>query len=101
MNEQNLLEGTKIKLSLDDEIFQKSIIINNSRKIFTDNEKDITFIEIKREDNIKDISILAIDENMFEDDFKQIYKNEIVYMIHYEKGEKVKYSLGKIKYRWR
>jgi len=97
LNEQNLLEGTKIKLSLDDEIFQKSIIINNSRKTFTDYGKDITFIEIKPEDDIEDKSILAIDENMLEDDFKHIYEENDVYMMYYAGGKEA-LSLGKIIY---
>jgi len=98
LNEQDIIEGSKINFSLDDDKIPKSITINNSRKKFTDYGKDITFIEIKPEDDIKDKSILAIDENMLEDDYKQIYINNKVYMIHYEKGEEVKHSVGEIKY---
>ena len=98
LDEQNILEGSKINFSLNDENIQKSITISNSRIAFTDKEKDITFIQIKPEDDINDKSILPIDENFLEDDFKQIYKNNDAYMIHYEKGEAVKYSLGEIKY---
>jgi hypothetical protein len=98
LNEQNILEGSKINFSLNDEKIKKSITINNSRITFTDDKKDITFIEIMPEDDIKDKSILLIDENFLEDDFKQKYENCDVYMIHYEKGEVVKHSLGVIKY---
>jgi len=98
LNEQNLLEGAKIDFSLNNEKDQKSITISNSRKTFTDHGKDITFIEIKPEDDIEDKSILAIDENMLEDDFKQIYEKNDVYMIHYEEGKEVKHSLGEIIY---
>jgi len=98
LNEQDIIEGAKLNFSLNDEKIQKSITVNNSRKKFTDYGKDITFIEIKQEDDIKDESFLAIDENMLEDDYKQIYINNKVYMIHYEKGEEVKYSLGEIEY---
>ena len=98
LNEQNILEGSKINFSLNDEKIKKSITINNSRITFTDDKKDITFIEIMPEDGIKDKSLLPIDENFLEDDFKQIYENCDVFMIHYEKGEVVKHSLGEIKY---
>ena len=98
LDEQDILEGSKINFSLNDEKIKKSITISNSRITFTDKKKDITFIQIKPEDDINDKSILAIDENFLEDDFKQIYKNNDAYMIHYEKGEAVKYSLGVIKY---
>ena len=98
LNEQNIIEGAKINFSLDNEKIQKSITINNSRKTFTDYGKDITFIEIKPEDDIKDKSILAIDENMLENNYKQIYIKSKVYMIHYEKGKEVKHSPGEIEY---
>ena len=99
LNENNLVEGTKIKFSLNNGRIKKSITISNSRKTFTDHEKDVTFIEIKPvEDDIKDESILFIDENALKDDSKEIYKDYDAYIIHYEKGEEVKYSLGVIKY---
>ena len=99
LNENNLVEGTKINFSLNNGRIKKSITISNSRKTFTDHEKDVTFIEIKPvEDDIKDESILLIDENALKDDYKEKYKDYDVYVIHYEKGEDVKYSSGVIKY---
>ena len=99
LNENNLVEGEKIYFSLNDEKIQKSIIISKSRKTFTNEEKDVTFIEIKPdEDNINDESILDLDENIFKDDLNKIYEKKSVYIVHYEEGKVVKYSLGKIKY---
>ena len=64
MNENILVEGAKLNFLLNNDKIEKSIAISNSRKTFTNKEKDITFIEIKPEDNIEDESFLAI-ENIF------------------------------------
>ena len=98
LNENNLAEGAKINFSLNDDKIEKSITISNSRKTFTDEEKDVTFIEIKPEDNIKDESILNIDEKIFKDDPNKIYEKKAAYIVHYEEGKVAKHSLGKINY---
>ena len=98
LDEQNILEGKKINFSLNNERIKKSITISNSRKTFTDKEKDVTFIEIKPDDNIGEESIIDIDENLFKEDFNKLYDKKSVYIVHYEEGKDVKYSLGKIKF---
>jgi V8-like Glu-specific endopeptidase len=88
----------EIKLTLDNDKITKSIVINNSRKIYTSKEKDITIIEIDHEkDNINFDAFLNVDENIYKDDLNEKYQNESVYIIHYENGKKAKYSLGIIR----
>ena len=53
IDDKYIKENDKIEISLNDENENKSIIINNKRKIYTNKEYDITIIEIKpRKDEI-------------------------------------------------
>jgi hypothetical protein len=95
LDENNLAQGSEIKFTLDNEKIKKSIVINNSRKIYTSKEKDITIIEIDHEkDNINFDAFLNVDDNIYKDDLNEKYQNESVYIIHYENGNTAKHSLG-------
>ena len=53
IDDKYIKENDKIEISLNDDKENKSIIINNKRKIYTNKEYDITIIEIKpRQDDI-------------------------------------------------
>ena len=71
--------------------------MNYSRKIFTDEKLDITFIEIKRKkDKMKDFHFINIDDKIDskEKNLNAIYKNKSIYIVHYPKGENVAVSFG-------
>ena len=77
----------------------RKIIIDKKRKIFTDNKKDIdvSFIEIKSNDNIN--NFLEIDEEIInaEKNIRETkYKKHSFYLIHYPKNEDVEVSYGQI-----
>ena len=94
-----IARGMEIKFTLDNDKITKSIIINNSRRIYTSEykEKDITIIEINPlKDNINFDAFLNVDENIFNVDLIDIYKNKSVYVIYYEDGKTTKYSQGLI-----
>ena len=75
----------EMKLIFNDK-FEKILKLNNKRKIYINESKDITIIEIKKEDNYNLNNFLDIDYDIFEnvnlnDKFKSIY------IIHFPFGK--------------
>ena len=90
----NVISGIEkeIKLIFNDKL-EKVLQLNSTRKIYTNNIKDITIIEIKKEDNYNLNNFLDIDYDIFEninlnDKFKSIY------LIHFPFGNKPSLSTG-------
>ena len=97
LDENELKNSDIIKYDFkDDEQIRKIKIGNNKRKIYTSKEFDITFIEIKQnEDNINEF--LEIDEeimNKNEEYIETTYKNKSIYIPHYPKGKEIVVSYG-------
>ena len=88
--------GDKIKLIFEFEV--KIIIIDESRRIYINKEYNITIIELK-ENEFEDNEYLQIDDFLIykENELNKIYKNKLVYIIHYPNGEGIAYSIDKIK----
>ena len=82
----------EIKLIFNDKI-EKILKLNNTRKIYTNEDKDITIIEIKKEDNYNIKDFLEIDYDIFED-LNDKYKS--IYIIHYPFGREPSLSIGTI-----
>ena len=98
LDENDISPGKKINFSLNNEQIQCSIIMNDSRKVYTNINSDATIIEINPdEDNISFESFLDIDENIYKDNPNEAYANKTVYILHYENGKVMKYSVGNIK----
>ena len=95
INDNDISNNICVDLSINNSI-KKKIKIDNSRKKYTNSEKniDITIIEIKPEDGI--INFLEVDGNIYKDIFELEYSNELIYIIHYPKGE-LSISYGLIK----
>ena len=55
----------EIKLIFNDEL-ERTLKLNNTRKIYTNEYKDITIIEIKKEDNFNCNNFLEIDYDIFD-----------------------------------
>ena len=72
----------------------KEINLNNRIK-YTNKEYDITIIEIKEEDNIKDY--LELDENIIKEGINQLYINNPIYIIQYSEQKKLGVSYGILK----
>lgn len=94
LSEENLILGKTIKLSLNDEKEFKEILLNNLRYIYTNKSLDITFIEIKEEDEIYDF--LDIDENINQSEkfYKELFFRKGIYILHYPSGIKIMVSYG-------
>ena len=99
LNEDDLKNNNIIKYTLkDDEEIRKIIIDDNKRKIYTSKELDISFIEIKEnEDNINEY--LEIDEEIINKNKEYIettYKNKSIYILHYPLGKDIVVSYGNL-----
>ena len=97
LDENAISINKTIEFSLDNETFFYKIIIDNSRKTFTNKDYDITIIELKTNDGLSYDSFLDIDDNIKDNDLNEIYKNKTIYIIHYPLGQDAKCSLGTVK----
>ena len=79
LNENGLKENKKLDLSLNDEKETITIDLSIERKTYFNKEYDITLIELKDEDKIKDY--LELDDNLFQDNSEIIYRNKSINMI--------------------
>jgi hypothetical protein len=80
---------------MNEENKKYEIEIDEERNIYTSEIYDITIIEIREEDNIKLDSYFEIDDNKNELDYN--YINKSIYLLNYQKGNKIHYSKGTIK----
>ena len=95
LEEIDIKEDKKIVISINNENEFKIIKIDNSRKIYTSEVLDITFIEIKPKiDKIN--NFLDIDENINKNEkfINDIYYKKSIYTLHYQKGKDIVVSYG-------
>ena len=91
LDKYNISQGKTINFSLENDKEFHSITIDNSRRTYTSEEKDVTIIEIRtKADKIEEKSFFEIDKEINHD------KPPYIYITHYEKGDEAKYSIGKI-----
>ena len=93
----DILPGKKIKFSLFNDKRSYEILIDESRIAFTNEEYDVTIIEITKNDGLKKNNFFDLDNQIFNDNAKIIFKNEQIYLLHYPKGIEMTYSPGLIK----
>ena len=95
LSEKDLQIGKKIKLLIGGE--EKLLKINNQRKIYTNEEYDISIIELKTKDNLISNELLEIDNEIFKDQkLDKKFSNKTIYIIHYPEGKEGNYSLDVI-----
>ena len=101
INEKDLEINKELRITLDDDKIEKILKINKQRKTFTNKDIDVTIIEIIPSiDEIYTNNFIEIDQNAFNDNYKEIYedeKNNTIYILQYPKGEALSYSLGIVK----
>ena len=73
LNENDFKENKKLKLSLYDEKNTITIDLGIGRETYFNKEYNITLIELKEEDNIK--NYLELDNNLFQDNIEINYIN--------------------------
>ena len=93
LNENNLKQE-KIKIKYKDE--EKYLKLDESRKKFTDEDLDVTIIEIRPDlDDIKDF--LDIDLRCFKENYNETYKNDKkIYILQIPHGVEISFSYGEI-----
>ena len=95
LNEKDIQPGQKIKFSTDNDKITYNISIDNTRKIYSNIDYDVTFIEIKEDDRIDEKSFFDLDKRIFQEN--DMLKNCQVVLLHYPRGEEMVYSAGIIK----
>jgi hypothetical protein len=89
-------KGKKINFSFENDKYPFSIIIDDSRITHTSVELDVTIIEIRESDNLDIKSFLEVDENIYENNALDNYKQKSIYLLHYPHGIKSNFSFGVI-----
>ena len=85
LEKEELIPGNKIyiKLNIMNLNFNLKIIIDNSRKIYTNSKYGVTIVEIKKneyENIIDNTSFFEIDDDIFGDDLNK-YKNKLIFCL--------------------
>ena len=96
LDRNDILKDKKIEFSIDNDKIEKEFIIDETRKTYTNEEYDITIVEMKKEDNLNFNQFLEIDENIFELEKYDNYRQKSIYLIYYPNGNKSTYASGKI-----
>ena len=83
-------KGAQISIEIKDEIDYKVLNLNNRIK-YTNEEFDITIIEIKDEDKINNFNYLELDEVLIKDimmnyNMNEKFIDETIYIMHYLEG---------------
>ena len=91
LDKENIKIGERISLEYKSEL--KNFLLDENRKVFTNEDLDYTCIEIKKEDNFKDFFL--IDENILNDNGYN-YENQDILILQFPKGGEISFSEGKI-----
>ena len=91
LDKESIKIGERISLEYKSE--KKNFLLDENRKVFTNEELDYTCIEIKKEDNFKDFFL--IDENILNDNGYN-YENQDILILQFPKGGEISFSEGKI-----
>ena len=78
-----------IDISLDNGEKELKIVIDDSRRTFTNELYDLTIIEMKPSDGVGCDSFLEIDKDLYKENFKKIFKLKSIYLLHYPKGSEI------------
>ena len=96
LKKEYIMKGKKVNINLRDK--KISILIDDSRRIFTDELYDITIIEMKENDGLDFNNFLEIDDSIHKNNFEEYFKNRSVYLIHHPKSvDEAEFAVGIIK----
>ena len=84
-------------IAISNDFISKKILIDDSRKAYTNKENGVTFIEIKESDEIDLNSFLDIDFEFYENNPSKHYNNKEIYLLHENFDENNRFSLAKLK----
>ena len=92
INENYMKENKEISILLNDNKEAKIIDLTIKREKYFSKEYDITLIELRENDGIKEY--LELDDNIFKDNEKVFYEGESIYIIQYPNGKEACVSYG-------
>ena len=93
IDEKYIKQNNKIKITLNDDKEIKLINLDDDRLLYSNEEYDITIIEIFPEkDEIN--NFMEIDEIMFKEESNILYNNKSIYIIQYPNCDKASVSYG-------
>ena len=94
LGEEDIKINKKIVFAINNEEEIKSFIIDENRKKYTNEEFDVTIIEIyENKDNIKDF--LEFDDQIKNIKYlNNLYNNESIYLLHYPEKKNICVSYG-------
>ena len=92
LSEEYINENKEINILLNDDNEALIIDLNIERKKYFNEEYDITLIEIKEKDKIKEY--LELDDRIFKDNEKIYYEEKSIYILQYLNGKNACVSYG-------
>ena len=90
LKQDDIKNNKIVKITIDDDKIEKDLKMDESRIRFTKEDMDFTLIEIKPIDKINYFFDVVDDLN------ENNYKNKIIYILQYPKGEESSHSIGAI-----
>ena len=97
IKEKDLMEGNRIKFTKNNDKYSFEIIIDDFRKIYSNQDFEVTIIEIKENDNLDMNSFLELDDQIFKDIPNDLYKGKSIYLIGHPAGGMPTFSMGLVK----
>ena len=99
LNEEYLKMNKYIEITFDDNKQNRKLNINNSRYIFLSKLLNVTIVEIIPDDKLN--NLLDIDLETMGDNYGNIFTEKTqIYILQYPLGEKLSFSVGRIKRIW-
>ena len=86
IDKEGIIKGNKIQFTINNDKINVEIIIDEIRRIYTNEKYDITIIEINENDKLDMNSFLEIDYQIYKDNLNDIYKDKSIYLIGHPKG---------------
>ena len=93
LKEIDIQPGEHINFTIDNDNKEFSIIMDNSRKTYTNESYDVTIIEIREEDEIDEKSFFNLDNQIFKENAIEIFKIAKFICCIIQRGKKLRYHL--------
>jgi len=92
LKEENIRNGQKIEFSINEDHKYKQLYIDDSRITYTNEELDVTFIEIKPKRDHIDKFLDISEEVKYDSEYP--YSKKSIYILHYPGGKDLNISFG-------
>jgi len=92
LNKNDISNDKKIEFSTNNEKENFNLVIDETRKIFTNEIYDITIIEINENDGLKRDSYLEIDNTIYDNDKMKNLEKLSIFLLHYPKEKGMEFS---------